>query len=314
MNVRRAFALGLVMAAAHIASAGAQFARSDERDVADTPYELRKALEDDVEEPNDAHEVLRRYMKAAALGHAESMNRIGILYAQGFGVTQDYVAALAWYERAATLGSCAALENIATMYFYGFGVSQSYAEAAKVLKVAVRGGGADAQNKLGTLYDSGLGVEQDHPRAFKLFWQAAKQGYPPAMANLGRMYVDARGTARNDVRGYALIQAALEAGLPADMAGCGESRARGCGQPPQCEAARQGPEPGDRRRRCGLCSALILWPGPRARISGLPAAAIAELAHTTITAETALSSCRNRTNTRRPESSATDPITSATDG
>ena len=32
---------------------------------------------------------------AAVLGHAEAMNRIGVLYAEGRGVPRDYVAALA---------------------------------------------------------------------------------------------------------------------------------------------------------------------------------------------------------------------------
>lgn len=148
---------------------------------------------------------------------ADAMNRMGVQYAQGQGVRQDYIAALAWYERAAANGSIAALDNIATLYFYGFGVPQSYEQAARVLELAVDAGDADAQNKLATLYDGGLGVAQDQPKAFELYSRAAEQGYPAAMANLGRMYVEARSVERNDVRGYALIRAALDTGAPASM-------------------------------------------------------------------------------------------------
>src|SRR5205807_2361505 len=51
---------------------------------------------------------------------AEAMNRLGVLYAEGRGVSRDYSAALGWYRRAAAYGSSSALSNLATMYFYGF--------------------------------------------------------------------------------------------------------------------------------------------------------------------------------------------------
>src|SRR5207302_1743235 len=91
-------------------------------------------------------------------GDAEAMNRLGVLYAEGRGVSRDYSAALGWYRRAAAYGSSSALSNLATMYFYGFGVPQSYPKAAQLLQIAVRGGAPDAQNKLGALYNDGLGV------------------------------------------------------------------------------------------------------------------------------------------------------------
>jgi TPR repeat protein len=148
---------------------------------------------------------------------ADTMNRTGVRYAQGDGIPQDYVAALAWYERAAAHGSLAALGNIATLYFYGWGVPQSYEQAAKVLELAVDAGDPDAENKLAALYDDGLGVTQDHAQAFELYRRAAAQGYTPGMANLGRMYVEARGAERNDVRGYALLRAAVDTGIPQSM-------------------------------------------------------------------------------------------------
>ncbi len=148
---------------------------------------------------------------------AEAMNRLGVLYAEGRGVSRDYSAALGWYRRAAAYGSSSALSNLATMYFYGFGVPQSYPKAVQLLQIAVRGGAADAQNKLGALYSDGLGVVKDQKRALELFRQAAMQGYPPAMVNLGRMYIEAIAVARDVVRGYALIRAAVDAGIPASL-------------------------------------------------------------------------------------------------
>ena len=143
----------------------------------------------------------------------EAMNRIGILYATGKGVPQDYVAALAWYQRAAESGSTQAMNNIATIYFHGLGVPQSYEEAVKWLRLAVKQGDAVAQNKLGLMYDRGVGVAKSDHDAFELFGLAAAQSYGPGMANLGRLYASGRGVKQDEIHGYALISAAIEIGV-----------------------------------------------------------------------------------------------------
>ncbi|HEV8332672.1 MAG TPA: tetratricopeptide repeat protein [Steroidobacteraceae bacterium] len=150
---------------------------------------------------------------AQAPDRAEAMNRMGILYATGTGVPQDYVAALAWYRRAAENGSAQAMNNIATIYFHGLGVAQSYEESVKWLRLAVKQGDAVAQNKLGSLYDVGLGVPKSAQDSFELFSLAAAQGYAPGMANLGRAYAGGRGVKRDEIHGYALISAAIQLGV-----------------------------------------------------------------------------------------------------
>src|SRR5918992_1356433 len=60
----------------------------------------------------DAGAVETRTGQAVENGSAEAMNRLGILYATGLGVSRDYVAALAWYRRAADNGSTSAMNNI----------------------------------------------------------------------------------------------------------------------------------------------------------------------------------------------------------
>jgi uncharacterized protein len=151
---------------------------------------------------------------AQALDRAEAMNRMGILYATGTGVPQDYVAALAWYQRAAENGSAKAMNNIATIHFHGLGVPQSYEESVKWLRLAVKQGDAVAQNRLGSLYDEGLGVPKSAQDAFDLFSLSAAQGYAPGMANLGRAYAGGRGVKRDEIHGYALISAAIQLGVP----------------------------------------------------------------------------------------------------
>jgi TPR repeat protein len=152
---------------------------------------------------------------AQSAANPEQMNRMGLLYATGTGVPQDYIAALAWYQRAAEGGSTSAMNNIATIYFHGLGVPQSYEETVKWLRLAVKQGDATAQNRLGTMYDAGLGVTRNAHDAFALFTQAANQGYAPGMANLGRAYARGAGVKKDEPRAYTLISAAMEIGLRA---------------------------------------------------------------------------------------------------
>jgi TPR repeat protein len=170
------------------------------------------------EEQSDQAEAFRWYNLAAEHGHAESMNRIGDLYAQARGVPKDYVAAAAWYRRAAERGSLAAMSNLATLYIYGFGVPQRYSEATHLLRFAVHRGDAPAQNKLGSMYEGGIAVARNLTKAKSLYLRSATQGYTPAMVNLGLLYIEAMGVSRDDVRGYALVAAAVAIGIPDDLA------------------------------------------------------------------------------------------------
>lgn len=169
------------------------------------------------DEESNATEAFRWYELAAAHGHAESMNRIGDMYAQARGVPRDYVAAAAWYRRAVDRGSLAAVSNLAGLYLYGWGVPQSYGQATRLLKSAVRSDDADAENKLGAMYESGIAVRRNLTRAKDLYLRSAAQGYPPAMMNLGLLYIEAMGVRRDDVRGYALVAAAVAIGIPDEM-------------------------------------------------------------------------------------------------
>jgi len=170
------------------------------------------------DEEGKGAEALRWYQLAARHRHAESMNRIGDMYAQARGVPQDYVAAAAWYRGAVDHGSVAAVSSLATLYLYGRGVPQNYTKATGLLRFAVRSGDADAENKLGAMYESGVAVTRSLGRAKDMYLRSAAQGYTPAMVNLGLIYIEGMGVRRDDVRGYALVAAAVAMGIPDQMA------------------------------------------------------------------------------------------------
>jgi TPR repeat protein len=73
-------------------------------------------------------------------------------------------------------GDAAAQFNLGVMYAKGQGVAQDYAEAATWYRKAAEQGYAPAQCKLGTMYSQGHGVTQDYAEAMKWYRKAAEQG------------------------------------------------------------------------------------------------------------------------------------------
>ena len=57
------------------------------------------------------------------------MSILGLAYANGFGVTQDYVKAREWYEKAAARGDAKAMRKLGELYRDGHGVAQDFAKA-----------------------------------------------------------------------------------------------------------------------------------------------------------------------------------------
>ena len=64
-------------------------------------------------------------------GDAISQLYMGVLYANGTGVKQDYSVAATWYSRAADQGNAIAQRNLALLYECGVGVKQDDAEALR---------------------------------------------------------------------------------------------------------------------------------------------------------------------------------------
>ena len=54
--------------------------------------------------PEDDAEAVRWYLKAAEQGHAFAQASLGLMYAMGQGVPEDYIQAYAWFSLAAAQG------------------------------------------------------------------------------------------------------------------------------------------------------------------------------------------------------------------
>lgn len=116
------------------------------------------------------------YEKAAAQGHAQSMDMLGLIYMAGFGVRQDYAKARGWYEKGAALNSAESLRCLGTMHADGLGMPRDYVKARLLFEKASAQGSAAAQQHLGDMYEKGLGVRQDRKVAKEWYGKACDGG------------------------------------------------------------------------------------------------------------------------------------------
>ena len=115
--------------------------------------------------PGDRFNVILRLRKDAEQGYAGAQHGLGVAYANGLGVPQDYAEAVNWYHLAAEQAFALAQLNLGLMYAKGEGVPQDYVEAVAWYRRAAEQGYAEAQYNLGVMYGTGEGVPQDNVEA-----------------------------------------------------------------------------------------------------------------------------------------------------
>ncbi len=148
----------------------------------------------------DYTEAVKWYRKAADQGRAEAQYNLGVMYDNGEGVEQDYREAVKWYRLSAAQGDAAAQNNLGLVFHAGNGVTQNFAEALKWYRLSAAQGYANAQFNLGLIYDTGEGLEQDYTEALKWYHKAADQGNAKAQFNLGVMYDNGEGVEQDYVQ------------------------------------------------------------------------------------------------------------------
>jgi len=121
------------------------------------------------------------------------MNNLGVLYENGWGVTQDYQQARVWFEKAVRTGDAAVNKGRVLLSLNGFGVSWSHRWGEKCDTAA----SAEAAHNLGGLYLNGRGVERDYKQASVWYEKAAAAGDSEAMNEMGRFYANGWGVAQD---------------------------------------------------------------------------------------------------------------------
>ncbi|RMZ87691.1 hypothetical protein DV736_g5085, partial [Chaetothyriales sp. CBS 134916] len=144
----------------------------------------------------DPKEAFTLYQSAAKLNHAQSAYRVAVCcelgLEEGGGTRRDAIKAMQWYKRAATLGDAPAMYKLGMIMLKGLlGQHKNSREAVTWLKRAADR--ADAENphalhELGLLYESAApndSIIRDERYAFSLFQQAADLGYKYSQFRLG---------------------------------------------------------------------------------------------------------------------------------
>jgi TPR repeat protein len=114
--------------------------------------------------------------KSAEAGNASAQYRLGLLYAGGVGVPQNYGLAKEWFEKAAKQGHVGAQADLGMLYLKGAGAPQSAQMALFWFSRAAEQGDGLACAKLGWMYEEGQGVFQDSVQAHMWYSLAAAHG------------------------------------------------------------------------------------------------------------------------------------------
>jgi TPR repeat protein len=103
-------------------------------------------------------------------GDVNSIKNLGVAYAFGFGVPQDYFKAREWYEKAAAKDNASAMYNLGIFYANGQGAARDYVKAREWFEKAATQGDAKAKMALERLpseeaqaagrYDEALRLEE----------------------------------------------------------------------------------------------------------------------------------------------------------
>ncbi len=152
------------------------------------------------------------YLARAKAGDPLAQYDIGVLYAQGSGLVQDYANAASWFHAAATQGNVDAEYNLGVLYERGLGVAASPIDAVNWYRSAADQNHPRAQYNLAIAYAEGRGTEQDFSAAARWYQRAAQQGLVPAMVNLAILYERGQGVARSPIDAFAWYSAAAERG------------------------------------------------------------------------------------------------------
>jgi uncharacterized protein len=167
------------------------------------------------------NKALDLYLRAAALGDAESQYISGGMYFKGLGTNKDFKKAFKFLHMAAKNGKSSAESEqiLAQGFLQGSGVPKNYEKAMQWYSLAAENGSKEAQNELGFMYFVGNGVEQDAEKGAALFIKAAYNGLAVAQYNVGIMYYTGKGVKTIDLeKSYGWLNLAAANGHQPAMA------------------------------------------------------------------------------------------------
>jgi len=113
-----------------------------------------------------ANELYRKAVDLNIEGMGQAGNQyaqfnLGLMYANGRGVSKDEIVAAYWFHRAAEQGHALSQVNLGVMYHNGMGVEKDDTTAAYWYRKVAEQGHAGGQYNLGLMYNYGSGAENN---------------------------------------------------------------------------------------------------------------------------------------------------------
>lgn len=132
---------------------------------------------------------IRLFEKAAAAGDGSAMRFLGDVFYYGKFRAQDYPTARFYYEKAEAIGYLGGLgaNNLGVIYAKGLGVKQDYKHAFQLFQKSAARDDSWGMYNLGSSYELGLGVAQDYKQARQWYEKAAARGNDNAKIQLEKL-------------------------------------------------------------------------------------------------------------------------------
>jgi TPR repeat protein len=187
----------------------------------------------------DPVELAGRFDRKCVGGDLEACRNLGVMYAEGTGVSPDPRRATSLFGQACNGGNMPACNHLALALAEGMGVDRQPAKAVEVYQQACDGGYKLACRNLGLMLRDGRGVPADLGRAEALFDKACKGGVPFACTNAGDL--DAARAVKGGAARYKEMvghyKAGCDAGDPTACRQLGIAYLEGRGLPKSTSAA-----------------------------------------------------------------------------
>jgi TPR repeat protein len=135
--------------------------RAPENVVTASREEVISAIQEPVQDTD-----VNRTLNQANAGAVTAQYEMGLRYANGEGVPQNYQDAMTWFAKASDAGNAKAQWKLALGYLEGIGVPRDERQAIVWLKRAANNGDTRAQRALSEMYLSGREVPRDYVRAY----------------------------------------------------------------------------------------------------------------------------------------------------
>ena len=161
---------------------------------------------------NDRAKAREWFQKAAEAGDGTGLDGIGVIYAQGLGVTKDFAQAQHWLELGAQAGNSQSMRNLCHLFSVPDGGLQDFGKARDWCEQAAAAGNGLAMEDLGIMSEKGTGVPQDFAKAREWHDQASAAGEDRGSRNLAILLDNGRGGPVDYPRAAQLLLAAARAG------------------------------------------------------------------------------------------------------